>query len=116
MVSNEGQSIKKRIAKTTLKDLTVVICREIIKQRETKSEGTANDCVNGFAEYFSKNIELGKIQTQTAIVMQAAMPGQDSNAKVIPSGIKKMGQKLPKEDVAILSIANRPTHKFTNVL
>lgn len=106
VVSNEGQSIKKRVARTTLKDLTVATCREIIKRRETKSESTVNNCINGFAEYFSKNIELGKIQTQTAVVMQAAMPGQDSSAKVIPSEIKKMGQKIPKEDVAILTIAN----------
>jgi serine protease Do len=106
VVSNEGKEIKRKIARTTLRDVTIATCKKIFSEYRSKSRSAAESCVNGFAEYYMQNLELGKIQTQTGVVMQATMPGQDSAAKVIPSEIKKMGQKFPKEDVAILTVAN----------
>jgi serine protease Do len=115
VVSNEGKGIKRKIVGTTLRDLTVATCKGFSSKYPSGSKDAEESCRAGFAEYYIQTLELGKIQTQAGIVMQAPMPGQNSVAKVIPSEIKKMGQKLPEEDVAILTIAggeNLPTLKL----
>lgn len=120
VVSNEGSEIKQTMAVTALKKVTVEWCQALIQdlvnddriRKATNSEDLTKRCINGFKDYYAQHLELDDVETQTAIVLQSAQPGQNAQPKVIPSEIKKIGTEMPQEDVAILTVKgenNLPT-------
>ncbi|MFM7450115.1 MAG: trypsin-like peptidase domain-containing protein [Leptolyngbyaceae cyanobacterium] len=114
VVSNEGAEIKKAMAGTALKKITLGQCKELVQelnQNEKVREATnakelMDLCVDGFSEYYAKYLEINKVETQTTIVMQSPQPGQNSSPQVIPSEIKKVGTQIPESDVALLKISS----------
>jgi serine protease Do len=125
VVSNEGDGIKKAIAETALKKVTIGYCKETLSTLDAESqrllaETTSakelmRDCVKGFARYYAEYLSIGKVQTKASVVMQSTMPGQNGTPKVFNSEIKKFGKTIPDEDVAILKISgvsNLPTIKL----
>lgn len=120
VVSNESSEIKQAMVGTALKKVTIDQCKALIQElsqddqirKATNAKELMNLCVNGFKQYYAKYLEINKVDTQTAIVLQSPQPGQNSTPQVMPSEIKKVGTQIPKQDVALLKITgenNFPT-------
>jgi serine protease Do len=121
VVSGKDKAIKRQLGLTALSEITASYCNEqkasITTEQQAMLEGRLGSkefmqlCRQGFAEYYLKNLEFDKIQTTAAIVLQPINPTQAREVKSIPAEIKKTGETLPGEDVAVLQIpgSNLPT-------
>jgi serine protease Do len=121
VVSGKDKAIKRQLGTTALREITDNYCNEqrqsitpdqqkLLQDRLSVSE-FMKLCRKGFAGYYAQNLEFDKIQTTAAVLLQPTNPRQEREAKSIPAEIKKTGETLPGEDVAVLQIpgTNLPT-------
>jgi serine protease Do len=116
VVSGKSKAVKRQLGMSALRDITDNYCNEQKQSITAEQQKVLQDrlnakefmkiCRQGFAEYYLQNLEFDKIQTTAAVVLQPTDPKQDREAKSIPADIKKTGETLPGEDVAVLQIPN----------
>ncbi len=126
VVSGKDKAIKRQLFGTALREVTDRNCadewksvseeiRKMIQDRLPEKE-FMKICRQGYVEYYVQNIEFDKIQPQVSVLLQPSNPGPGVEAKSFPAEIKKFGEKLPGEDVAVLKISasNLPTIALTD--
>jgi len=113
IVSDQDQRIKRSISQAALGKVSRKWCGWLLGNvrkdenlaRQSSIQELENRCVDRFGEYYAKYLQIDRVETQTAVVMQPPTPGQNSAPQVLPSEIKKVGTRLPDEDVAILKLS-----------
>jgi S1-C subfamily serine protease len=126
VVSNKGKDVKRQLARTALRDTTTGFCQGFIQGISDQHMQLIADkisrpemlklCLSGFAEYYMQTLEIDQIKTKTAVLLQPNNPSTTATPKEFPAEIKKVGENLPGQDVAILKIDanNLPTVALAN--
>ncbi|MBN8564216.1 MAG: trypsin-like peptidase domain-containing protein [Leptolyngbya sp. UWPOB_LEPTO1] len=119
VVSHENESMKRKIAQTALVNTTREYCKKGIRElasddrvREALSQTTNPRellaiCESGFEKYYAEHLRIGRVSTDTNVVLPSTNPGQTNTPKVMSSEIKKTGQSVPGQDVALLKMSGQ---------